>query len=296
MASGGVVLALVPTILALTGPSLAEVVPLMLQRPALASLVVLGAPSVNPIPVFGRFSLERQPASPVTAALRKRLLGHGSGRFILTAIQVVVTLGAIANAVANSLELDTQTIICWTCSFSGMTLMWNFLGFWVHWIAVAGFHEHWLPMRPPPSPASPPAGPPDGLRVGPPADPPADSPIVTEGRANPRRPSKVKALLQTVSSNVGLWVDAELTPCMFRTGPPFTERLHHPTVWSDIMFWIASTAAIVHYCYGTIVFSSLLFISTDDATVVLARYAVSAGLCRMVLLFELDCMRLSGDG
>lgn len=61
--------------------------------------------------------------------------------------------------------------------------------------------------------------------------------------------------------------------------------------WTVLVFWIAATGTAAIVVYGTVVFSSTLFISTSDATVVVVRYMLSALLCRAILMYELDGMR-----
>ncbi len=132
---------------------------------------------------------------------------------------------------------------------------------------MAGFFKYWLPTP--------------------------SLPTTTKSRAAPIK-SKAVALLHTVPSNLCRRVDAELTPCLFRAGPPLLERLHHPTTWSDVMFWFALFAAMIHYCCSTIVFSPL-FIDAADGVAALAIYAASAVFCRIVLLSKLDCIKLQDD-
>ena len=57
------------------------------------------------------------------------------------------------------------------------------------------------------------------------------------------------------------------------------------------LIWVALILAYAHWIFGTLVFSSTLFIGTLDAFGVIARYLASALICRMVLLVELAGMR-----
>ena len=49
--------------------------------------------------------------------------------------------------------------------------------------------------------------------------------------------------------------------------------------------------AYAHWIFGTLVFSSTLFIGTLDALGVIARYLASALVCRIILLVELAGVR-----
>ena len=55
--------------------------------------------------------------------------------------------------------------------------------------------------------------------------------------------------------------------------------------------WAAVMLAYAHWIFGTLVFSSTLFIGTLDALGVIARYLASALVCRMILLVELAGIR-----
>lgn len=55
--------------------------------------------------------------------------------------------------------------------------------------------------------------------------------------------------------------------------------------------WFTSTGTVLHIIFGTVVFSSMLFISTQDALIVVGRYLASALICRIVLMFEVSGMR-----
>jgi hypothetical protein len=46
-----------------------------------------------------------------------------------------------------------------------------------------------------------------------------------------------------------------------------------------------------HIIFGTLTFSSLLFISVRDAVTVIGRYLASLLLCRAILTYELACLR-----
>lgn len=58
-----------------------------------------------------------------------------------------------------------------------------------------------------------------------------------------------------------------------------------------VVSYCTSLGTILHIIYGTMVFSSILFISTADALLVAVRLLASAIVCRMILMFELWGMR-----
>ncbi|KAE8418853.1 hypothetical protein BDV36DRAFT_294708 [Aspergillus pseudocaelatus] len=60
--------------------------------------------------------------------------------------------------------------------------------------------------------------------------------------------------------------------------------------------WCTSTGTILHLIYGTLTFSSIVFISTQDALGVVARYLASTIICRVILMFEIHGMRTVMQG
>lgn len=58
-----------------------------------------------------------------------------------------------------------------------------------------------------------------------------------------------------------------------------------------VMAWLTSIASLIQILFCTLWFSSLAFISVDDALGVLARYLASAIACRAVLMLELSGLR-----
>ena len=63
--------------------------------------------------------------------------------------------------------------------------------------------------------------------------------------------------------------------------------------WFVFFSWFTTILTICHVIYGTLVFSSLLFISVRDSLPVIARYMVSVICCRVVLMYELASLRNS---
>ncbi|ETI27369.1 hypothetical protein G647_09559 [Cladophialophora carrionii CBS 160.54] len=55
--------------------------------------------------------------------------------------------------------------------------------------------------------------------------------------------------------------------------------------------WFTSMGTVLHIVYGTLVFSSILFISTSDAVTVVARYLASTLVCRAIVMYELSGLR-----
>lgn len=61
--------------------------------------------------------------------------------------------------------------------------------------------------------------------------------------------------------------------------------------WYIFLAWFLSTGTICHILFGTVIFSSLLFVGPNDAMTVVARYMGSVIVCRVVLMYELSGLR-----
>ena len=59
--------------------------------------------------------------------------------------------------------------------------------------------------------------------------------------------------------------------------------------------WFTSMVTVLHIIYGTLLFSSILFISTPDAVIVVVRYLSSTLVCRAMVMFELSGLRQALD-
>jgi hypothetical protein len=55
--------------------------------------------------------------------------------------------------------------------------------------------------------------------------------------------------------------------------------------------WFTSVCTVLHIIYGTLLFSSILFIETPDAVIVVIRYLSSTLVCRAIVMFELSGLR-----
>lgn len=63
------------------------------------------------------------------------------------------------------------------------------------------------------------------------------------------------------------------------------------TCYTEILFGIASGMSVVQGIFGTVVLSSLLFVSFLDALPILVRYLSSAALCNVLLRLELASLK-----
>ncbi|KAF1955273.1 hypothetical protein CC80DRAFT_91171 [Byssothecium circinans] len=85
------------------------------------------------------------------------------------------------------------------------------------------------------------------------------------------------------------WIIRERVP--YRHRNPIRLGWRRELVMIFILSWCLSTGTVVYIIWGALVLSSSLFISTEDAVVVVARYLASALVCTMVGWWECTSCR-----
>ncbi|KAJ5514107.1 hypothetical protein N7463_003659 [Penicillium fimorum] len=74
-------------------------------------------------------------------------------------------------------------------------------------------------------------------------------------------------------------------------GPPPEIVLQKETPLDVLLSWFLSLLTAAHVMFGTLVFSSMLFISVRDSVAVITRFMGSVIVCRVVLMYELAKLR-----
>ena len=79
---------------------------------------------------------------------------------------------------------------------------------------------------------------------------------------------------------------------------PVNTRLVPESYWFTFLSWFTAILTVCHVLFGTLVFSSMLFISVRDSLEVIARYMASVICCRIILMYELASLRnaFNADG
>ncbi|KAL8801417.1 MAG: hypothetical protein Q9182_004481 [Xanthomendoza sp. 2 TL-2023] len=85
------------------------------------------------------------------------------------------------------------------------------------------------------------------------------------------------------------WVNTETKHCASYCGVSYS--LKEDTYLSLFLDWVLSHGAIIQIIFGTLVLSASTLIDTHDAFRVVGRYAASAILCRLILMYELYGLR-----
>ncbi|KAM7197963.1 hypothetical protein V8F20_006411 [Naviculisporaceae sp. PSN 640] len=268
MSASQVLLGVTPTILSILGPSVEESALLYIvgRRPILAWFLALGSPSVY----FSRAFEYRNPVEILQGHHER--VGQQCPRrkvweLVVVAVEYTVALGSVANLILQTWELGVQTFCSiWPNTFGGPTI-WLVLRIVLHMLSL-------LLVR---------------LRI----------------RRNACGGGVVPGKGLTKKEwTKGIWERAvvilrryEFKPCVTQ-GPRDGEvdRAVSVDVWGETrgfitVAWILHTLTVVHILFGTLVFSSLMFIGTRDAVFVLGRFMASVLFCRVILMYEIAGLR-----
>jgi hypothetical protein len=148
MASAAVLLGLTPTILATLGSSTTELSLLSSHRPALALLLVLGSPAMNPIRTFDYHD-------PLKEIQKKKwrwyfpkqsqVPNHPRARNIISVIiQLVFAIGSITNLAVLCRSIALETISVMSCDFSDTIVpLWIGLAVFAHLGGIITFSKRY---------------------------------------------------------------------------------------------------------------------------------------------------------
>ncbi|KAH8816382.1 hypothetical protein F5884DRAFT_852825 [Xylogone sp. PMI_703] len=85
------------------------------------------------------------------------------------------------------------------------------------------------------------------------------------------------------------WLAYEVTASEFM--PQKRLRWDPESNWKFIAFsWITTVFTVCHLAFGTLLFSSLMFVGTQYSAYIVGRFAISAILCRTIVAYELAAM------
>ncbi|GAP86987.1 hypothetical protein SAMD00023353_2401440 [Rosellinia necatrix] len=258
LATGALVLGLIPTILQSIGSSTAETALVGLRRPLLGFLISAGSPAVS-----------MMKTSEFATAIAELAGGHGApegfgiaslrwsrGRGTWALLIGLVQYVAVGAAVANVLHLAWELGIYAVAIFAPDTVfgvpLWTLGAAAIH---LAGCLAVWVRVR---------------TRI-----------------LDARDDADYAAL----SKPLNTWVPNQFIPAVFH--PPIVLELRQDagsSVWFYILSWVISIGILAQVAFGTLVLSGLLFFSLVDCLTIVGRYTLSAVVCRAVVRFELSGM------
>ncbi|KAI1276850.1 hypothetical protein F5Y07DRAFT_365275 [Xylaria sp. FL0933] len=258
LATGALVLGLIPTILQSIGSSTVETALVGLRRPLLGFLVSAGSPAVS-IMKTGDFS---RVVTEFVEGGEPRELGIDNLRWspsrakwaiLISLLEYVVVGGAVANVLHLAYELGVYAVAIFAPNTIFGVPLWTLGAALIH---LAGCLALWVRVR---------------MRT---VD--ARDGEVYNVRTKPLNTS---------------WVPTQLIPAIFH--PSMTLGLRRDRAnafWFYILTWVISIGSLAQVAFGTLVLSGLLFFSLADCLIIVGRYTLSAVFCRAVVRLELSGM------
>ena len=251
-------LGLTPTLLAAISPSVGEISLLSSNRPLLSFLLSPGGPSVF---CFRTLSYD-DPLERLREAdgmfQQEPLRRQGAKEFLVSMCQYLLALASIANVVELSTRLGLRTIISWRCDSWILPLVWSTLPTATHVFAVVTWYFSRTMHRV------------------------HKEECMDIGRNQTTTGARGNAVLQCFAQ--------EMTICAARKRRGFLQYRGREGFWVLFGSIGGSFLAFVSLMFGTLTLSSLLFITSSDALIVVVRYLASTLVCRLVLMFELGAM------
>lgn len=292
--SSAVILGLTPTLLAVLSPSIAEMALLFSHRPLLSTIISLGSPGVLQTRIF-EYSDPATILGPPDGgtALRDGRLRLGpwstKGSWMLSAVQYTSGLLSAINILVLVVELGTKSVINWGCTKSWPPILWAVWPFIIHGLAAVGYklalyqsyESRKLSLI-------------RARRSGAKFDDEGDrlNSVPTEDFVDYQQPP-TKRILENIASVLRreLTPSASHSPTLDLRIPKERQRDVKMTM-AVLLNCVAGFLSFMHLFYGTVVFSSLLFIHAIDAIGYVAiRVLISVLICRVIVLVEIAGMR-----
>ena len=257
MASAGVMLGLMPSLISSLGPSLTEASTLLVERPFLSWLLAIGAPAFYPFRASDHQDSLRTLKQPFRAL--PRILSSFWIHVSISLLQYLLALAAGVNVLAASLELGLKTIPSWKKEQSYLPLIWIILSLVIHVCAMIRLRLISKKERNHLDNAS------------------------SLGDINQQKKSQ-NPHKKAYKSLIRLFI-FETRLCVMR------ERYHisydNKTFLGYVLDAALPVLVVVHLFVGTMIFSSLLFIAVSDTWPIVLRYALSAAVAQLIRMFEI---------
>lgn len=268
-----VTLGLVPTLLVFVGPSVAEVSLLYLHRPILSALLSLGTPTIwTGSNLFEANTPDRSRVAAMDALMPRRLSPRVAAA--LSAGEYLLAAGAAANSIFTALETGQKTILTWGCTTQFLPFVWA--GFPSLVYVVAGAKTYYFVTS-------------KGKKKS------------KETRRSCRKDEDDDSCLNALHlvkrflNSIRRQLSKETTVCANRSKIRFKSKakIHWIAHLLDIVIGIMG---VVHLGFGLAVFSSLQFVTVLDAIGrILCRFALSALICRSIVVIELAGLNKRGE-
>lgn len=293
MTGAQVVLGVMPTIIALLGPSHDEIAMLcnVGRRPLLAAGLALASPSAyfsrafeysNPIDILsvdGNRYVQWRP-------------GAVYSQLLISAAEYLVTTAACYNVLDNTLKANYRAIFAFSPDADFLPGLWLAVGIALH---IAACFISRLRLR--------------GSRTRESSTAETDKNLTRQWSKEKKKQlgfiKFLKSWAQNLSS-VMYWIEGigprlmniitttELFPC---SSTKYVAKIYSfpETKTFLVLSWLQSTITILHILFGTLIFSGMLFVGMQDALIIVGRYIAGVAICRVILMYELAGLRQSCD-
>ncbi|VUC25623.1 unnamed protein product [Clonostachys rosea] len=254
LAGSQVLLGLTPSILAYMGSDMAELAVLATQRPYLALLMSIGAPTQQVRQLLSSVDVAEIINKPSSRVARMYFVWLWNlpkvFQRLAAAAVYALAIAALINSVQASIYLDARTVVGFRCNAVYLPLIWVLLGITPTIFAIGAIRQrHCLP------------------NIASFAQFVEYTDAITPQEENEDGLTLVPSLAESTDESRGKWI-------------------------SDLLLLLANLAALVQFVYGTAILSSLTPISFMDALPVVMRFAMSNVVCRALLLLELEGIRI----
>lgn len=296
MTGSQVLLGVMPTVLSLLSASVDELAMVMTvsRRPILALLLAFGSPSAY----FSRAFSYPTAHEILNRHKDRQPMWHPRGvwqKALVSAAEYIAIFALAANVLHCGWEVGIRAVSIILSDSAFLPPFWVGSGVFVQLLGVFVFRlrvQGWRIKR-----RVSPAGTSPGTSAG-----PATTVIETNEKAPATR-------VQTQQSRQSVSQHRSFRKWLRGTGPRllgFASTEFIPSVANDfeirlvtfpernaflVAAWFQSTIAVLHVVFGTLVFSSMMFIGTHNALAIVSRFFVSTLVCRIVIRYELAGLR-----
>ncbi|KPM39837.1 hypothetical protein AK830_g6717 [Neonectria ditissima] len=287
MTGSQVLLGIMPTVLALLGPSHNEIALLanVGRRPLLAFGLALSSPSTYFSRAFD-YSDPKDILSHHKNRSEQRCPQRRGWQLLIAFIEYALTAGACFNVVHNSIQVGTMSITSVMSDFDFFAIMWLFIGVMIHAFSCFVLRLRLQGWRDPESLCKERA---------------EEYEEREASRQTQRRPegliqSGVELLEPVWLWFINTWPRLQEISCrefFSCAAKQYDVRIvtFKETRTFLVAAWWESTLTILHVVFGTLIFSGVTFFGTKDALYIVGRYMVSVSLCRIILMYELAGLR-----
>lgn len=202
---------------------------------------------------------------------------------LLSFLQYTLAMGSVANIFTLVIEISARSILTFDCGDYYKPIVWAVVPIFIHFMATTPYLI-----------GSKLSG---GLYTS--TWPQSDSNNTHSSQDDQERSRGVqqttaKSTHATVSRRIKRYMIRETTICACRPPVSLSSDRKVP-LWCVFFNTTASLIGLIHIIFGTIVLSSVYFIRIEIAVYLLARFIISAIICRLILIMEFAGMRTGSE-